>query len=653
MREWVTKNRITTAFILGLGMLFAGFGAWCLFTISYRGRLFEYAGALATIVTAMLYLCMILLAEKNEEIFRQLRKISAAGLLISGILLLSTGGTLFQKQGILFLLIEFLWCLVFGFCAFYHVKRKEKQQIWDSIKENIFSHKWLLLLLLVTGIFLIEPDAVQFKWDGILYYTTCKELTLGSLSNLAIYGHIAQTYGVLVKLMMYLTGNTAAAMTAVNVVLMFFSICAFYGLLKTVMEGRKEWQYALAAAIYGGSPFLLGMVYYHNLDFACQCLFPTVLYCLYKRKWVYFAAASLLFCFTKEPAIVVYGAMCVGVVIIDFMKDQGFSVTGRIKRLFGRKKYYLMVVPGVLWVVVYGLLGPWSAGEGGFAVDWAYVAEKLKVLYVLNFNWIFVLICIVGLILLLCKNKIKKVSFLVPVLCGQIAFTLFSCLFKTVNHPRYNDTNQVSLYLIAIVFSFCCCRDLLRSILHGGAAVLLLVSCFKTIDPVSRFCFPQYQIGDDSMITTMEIPLGDGMIYNRQMLGMERVIDLALKEALGESKTVLFPAVGDNTYFFDGMAEVGSVEGYRKDIEYWNPAAERREAATGEEIIDFEVYHIAEGMDWKIWENEVSGKVNLLYFSFAGEELAETVRQRYTVTGEAEYRYRGWTLTRVEFAVDK
>lgn len=652
MKEWIAKNKITIAFILGIAMVLTGFGAWCLFTINYKGKLFGYAGAFATVLTAMLYLGIIILGKESKEISRQMKGLSTGGLLISVILLLSTGEALIQKRQILFLVIELLWCAVFGFGLLDHIKDESKEP-WIKKGSNLFEYKWLFGLLLVTGIFMIDPDAVQFKWDGILYYTTCSELTLGSLSNLAIYGHIAQTYGALVRLMILITGNTAAAMTGINILLMFFSICSFYGLIRAVAGGRKEWQYALAAAIYGWSPFLLGMVYYHNLDFACQCMFPAVLYFLYRKQWVYFAVVSLLFCFTKEPAIVVYGAMCVGVVICDWVEERGLSVWERTGHLFGRKKYYLMVLPGILWIVVYGLLGPWSAGEGGFAVDWEYVGEKLKALYLLNFNWLFVFVCIVGIILLLCKKEMNKLLFLVPVVCGQIAFTLFSCLFKTVNHPRYNDTNQVALYFMAIVISFYCCKDMLRSILHGSMAILLLASCFKTLDPLSRLCFPQHQIGGATMITTMEIPLGDGMIYNRQMLGLEKAVNLALEDALEDGTVVLFPALGESTYFFDGMAEVGAVEGYKRNTEYWNSVTGKREAVRREGLTDFEVYHIAEKVDWGALEEEISGRVNLLYLPCAGEELAQAISRRYTVVEEASYPYRGWMLKRMEFVTDK
>ena len=88
---------------------------------------------------------------------------------------------------------------------------------------------------------------------------------------------------------------------------------------------------------------------------------------------------SLLFCFTKEPAIVIYGAVCAGAVLCDIMEQKGYSLTMRLRSCFVRKQYYLMILTGILWLVTYKALGPWSAGVGGFSVDTGYVVDKLKI----------------------------------------------------------------------------------------------------------------------------------------------------------------------------------------------------------------------------------------------------------------------------------
>lgn len=653
MKVWVGRNRIALAFVSGLMALFSGYGAWCLFTISYRTVVFGYLGLLGTLFTAVLYLITVILCGKTDQkLACQLKMLSIVGLILSFILLTATGRRLVQRKEFIYVLAEAIWAILFAVCNF-HLAKGKKGNIRYLLIKKVQRHKWFLLLILVTAFLLIEPDAVQFKWDGLLYYQACEELNLASLSSLAIYGHIAQTYGFLVKFASLITGNTAWAMIGVNVSLMIVSICAFYGMLREALKGRAEWQCALATAIYAWSPYLLGMVYYHNLDFACQCLFPPVLYFLSKRKWVFFSVASLLFCFTKEPAIIVYGAMCAGVVISEFAEDKNCVMADRIKRILTRKQYYLMAVPGVFWLVTYKLLGPWSAGEGSFAIDFSYVIEKLKVLYLFNFNWIFLLGGIIGIGILLFRRERGKILFLVPILFSQVAFTLFSCLFKTVNHPRYNDTNQVTLYFMVIVISFYCCAERGRWMFHGLTAVLLAVSCFRTTDPVSRGCFTQFRIGEESMLTTAQAPLGDGMVYNRQMLGFERVMSQALADVLEESDIVLFPAVNNNAYYFDGMAHVGEIGGdFQIDLEYWDPVGRRRFPQGKEGFKEYRVYQLAEEICRDSLEKEVKGKVNYFFLPGIGEELFREIKKKYDVEEVEEYNYRGWRLSRAVVMTD-
>jgi len=617
-------------------------------------------GVVGTFAQIALYAGISILLKKEQNLISQMRTVSVLGIILSVILVITTGSTLIQERKIPFLIVEIGWLLLFGASTYWYCWQtqgsRQKKISFPERKNRIFAHKELYLLLAITVFFLIDSDALQFKWDGRLYYITCGELTLGSLSNLAIYGHIAQTYGALVRMAILITGNTGVAMAGVNIVLMAVSICFFYGLLKEIVPEKKEWQYILATAVYAWSPFLLGMVYYHSLDYACQCLLPAVLYCLYKRKWIYFIITSLLFCFTKEPAIVVYGAMCIGVVACDFVQGKGLTIAERIKRLFFGKKYYLMVMPGILWITLYELLGPWSAGEGGFAIDGGYILSKLKMLYIFNFNWVFSLVCLAGFIILVYRKKTKVLLDMLPIFCSQIAFTLFSCLFRTVNHPRYNDTNQVTLYLMAIVISFYCCREIVRVLAHGVLASLMLLSCFKTVDPVSRLLFTEFQIGKEDMISPQSSPLGDSMIYNRQMLGLEGAMQMALKDALGESDIVLFPSVEENAYHFDGMTE-GRVpdESFRRELEYWNPVEQKREIPDNSNLNilkEFEVYHLSENINWDNLEGKVQGKVNYIFLPCAGQELFKEIEERYTILDMEEYRHKGWCLYRVSF-VDK
>ena len=569
--------------LLGISLILIGYLSWCLCTISYKAKIYEYMAFGSTLLSIVCFTGITILCYKynvNNQIKRQWGAICLLVMVCSLLLLCRRGGILWGENKIFFIII-ILWFVfsVHGilktyFCCLRLDDFWKKYKAKAYIKRNV----GLVFLILVTTLLCIEPNSFQYKWDGILYYLTCKTLTLGSLSNLAIYGHIAQTFGVFVQVGNILFGDTGLALLVVHVTLMVVSIIYFYGILKCLLPGLTQCTYTFMAAIYAWCPWMIGMVHYYSLDFICQCLVTPVLYYLMKKKWILFSFFSILFCFTKEPAIIVYAALCAGTVIEDILKDKDAIWTKRIRHCLQRKHYYIMVVPGILWLATYVMLGPWSAGEGGVAFNISYIAEKLKNLYVLNFNWVFTLIIVSGVIWGVGRRKLKLIESLTPILCAQLAFTIFSCCFRTVNHPRYNDTNQVTLYILAIIILFFYAGKKMHIAGYLLLSGILLISSFYTIDFVSLHIYPTYNIGKKTMLTTdtQQYPFGDSMIYNRQMLGMEKALDMAIEPAIIDNSLICFPTVFNNPYFFDGMSEVETLSECRFDIEYWDTAKKKR-----------------------------------------------------------------------------
>lgn len=662
MIKRMKQQRSIVSLLTGVGTVFIGYFAWGLLTIFHKSGFFGIAGFVFSLLTMIFYalFCCSVVMLARKDFCRQLMVISGWGAVLCLLLLLKGGAVLFLQGDHAKLWLNILWLVDFAGCCIFLGRFRQSPAGggqgflaagWKKIVVDVLGgHKWLFFLLAVTVALLIEPDAVQFKWDGLLYYLACREGEADSISSLAPYGHIAQTYGMFNCLGSILAGDTAAAMIGMNIILFLCSVCAFYGMIKCMLPGKQDFVYTLAAAIYAWSPFTLGMVYYHSLDYYCLCFFVIMLYFLYREQWVYFFVTSTLFCFTKEPAILIYGVICASLVVLDLADQKGASFGRRAGKLLRTKRYYFMVIPGILWLATYKMLGPWSAGDGGLRIDGAYVLEKLKALYVLQFSWLLSLFCVGGAVICIARKERGVWRCLFPVLCGQIAFTVFSCVFKTVNHPRYNGINQPALMCMAIVLAACALEHLYGRILAGGMAVLMAVSSFYTVDPLTRLCFPQYHIGNTVMVTTDTIPLGDGMIYNRQMLWLEHALGAALTDSLTESDTVFFPSLGGSTYFFDGMAKVDSVAGdYYREREYWNTDRNRREAVPKDITRVFTACQLANEPDWDAVLEEFDGRKNYCYLFCAGEQQAEEIRQRFRVLEETEYVYRGWKVRRISF----
>lgn len=575
-------------------------------------------------------------------------------LLFSDLMRMITGQL---EYGIYFISGDILWVLVCGI----NISRLycERKGILKRVIAQVKCHIPFGVMLTAALILAIEPGQLQFRWDGELYRQACKAMDIHSLSSLGAYGHLSQAYGSLYYLIYIVLNNTELSMAAMNILLFGGSILGYYLLLTYWMKDNHKLICLLGTAIYAFSPFLLGMVNYYSLDYMTLCMFVWVICFAVRGKWILHFIAALLFIFTKEPAIVIYGAFCLGTVLKDWRKDKGYRLAIRLKRLFRRYQYYLMILSGSLWVITYVLIGGWSGGDGGFELSLSYMGNKLKVLYLLNFNWLMVIVVLLGILVSILRRKRGRINseVWIPLLCSLMAFTLFSLFFRTVNHTRYSAVCPVILYLLAFdtVASFIRNPENVLSLRKkrkseagamGVMALLMLVSSYRTVDPVSLFCFERIPTGKQEMITTGASSIGDSMIYNKQMLREENVMRQAIGYAVNKGYQIWIPMYSDSLYFFDGLMTEGvRKEGYFQTTQYWDPVKKCRIPCEGEGTIPFEMYEIISG-GLPIVESVEDGlNPCYIYSPLLGAETAERLQEIYGLSLKTlEFQSEGWVL---------
>ncbi len=665
------KNEKLQETVVGMFAVFGVYLAFCLSTIalSHERSLFMVLHLIVLCAAGTAYLLFCNMTAGRESVRRQMTVCN--GVLWACGVLFFAAGLLYGGKFSIYERLSQLLCIVVttaaGYLLYRRSKNKEKSTCGSgtrkagSWKRGLASRGLLFLLLAVTMILIYDPGMRQFKWDGGQYYFECRTASVYSISSMALYAHISQTVGAMIRFLTTVMGNDlAAGMMFGNAILLFISICSFYGVIKALLPNRREIVYVTAAAVYAWSPFALGMVNYYSLDFYCMCLFPVVVYYTIRRQWILQVLSGMCFCFTKEPAIVIYGAFCMGVVAADFWRDKQGGISDRIKRLFCTPQYYGMAAVALLWSVTIGILGAWSGGNGGFSVDMGYIAEKWKVLYILNFNWVCTALILTGGAILLIQKRITadRVRLLLPIMAAQAGFTLFSSLFVTVNNPRYSDISPVCLYLL------CCLilAELAEQIRVWGRRLLpavyvllagvLLISCYRTIDPVSKRVFRTVNIGEETMISTGSATPGDAMIYNKQALWFEEALSKALADVDFNKELVIFPAVNHSAYSFEGFALAQTLPGgeYGEFEEYWNPERQSREPVRSEADIPFQVFVVSgpEVVERLIQEHPEKSCV-YIYATYAGEETARNIRALYDVTEEKLYSYRGWQVYGIWF----
>lgn len=628
--------------------VFGAFFSWCLLTISYQNSCFLIFSA---IINFFIMAILFITIKKNKEcsvVYEQLKIVVGITLCVSTVIFFFGFNRAERKEDYFIAIMCFFWAL-WSCVVLRMMQSKEKGKGLFGLNSCRISHSFgIVIILIITILLAYEESGYQFKWDGLLYYKSCIDATLYSISSLALYGHISQTYAGIVAMFQLIVGDVGWAMIVVNNLFLVIAILGYYFLLKMTIPYKKEIFYLAATGILAFSPYFLGMVNYFSLDYCLMCLFPMLLYFTFGEKWLYQLIAGVLFCFTKETAIIIYAGLCLGIILVDCLSEKKKTFLD----IFKTRHYYTMSIPCVLWLVTFLLLGPWNAGDSAVTIDFGYIIEKLKILYVFQFNWIFSLIIVLCLIIFVVRrDKMTTNKYIFALVISQLFLTLFSCIFKTVNHPRYIDSGVIFLYYVSTLCLTKMIEERHQTIISLFASIILLVSSYKTYDIVTNVLFKQLDIGEEKIITTYKLPFGDGAIYNKQMLWLEGAMNRAIDDALEDDNIIVIPAIGNYTYTFDGASEAAHIEGdYFVQRQYWNESKNRREVIKSEKNREYDIHHISN----KAYINEIPNpenkNISYIFIDSIDTDIVESfegVIENSQIIGEKEYYYRGWVLKRI------
>jgi len=650
---FVNRNRLIS--IIGIIEILIIYFAFCISTISHQVTLFEWLAVFLFGIAAVIYCRIFNWSLQEPAYFEQIRKINIVlVMLFAGLLLRDIRGVHFvkyQKIVLLILLITTFWCE--GFAAktddVIGVKSKIKE-----LKKFIQNNGGVIFVLLLFLIFSVYLGGTPYRWDSRLYYETCQNLNMFSISNLAIYGHIAQSFGVMMKIGTVLLGSTELAAYAGNVILAMLSIFAFYNLLRYLFPNGQMMEILLAVSIYAFSPYVLGLVNYLSLDYYCACVFPIMVYVTISEKWIYHILCGAFFCFTKEPAIVIYCVFCFIWLIYQeigfWKKDKNFS----FKRIITTSKYWYMGVIILMWLTTYVLLGPWSAGEGGFVLDFSYILDKLKVMYVFNFAWLFSIFCFFSIVVML-KRKEKKLCLCFGVIViPLLAFTVFSCMFKTVMHYRYNAIVCYSISIMTVTFILNIKRRVIKQGILFLLTILVFLSSYMTMDPISKVLFQNVNTGSGYMLSTSsEGVLGDATIYNKQALWSENLLNNIVEDCVDNGDVIVIYTENEKPYYFDGLCEFGYDSKKMRSVDlYWDLEKKERTGTSNFNTVPLEIFYVTN-------ENQLidlveDGDENTTYSYIVLEDddmkICEKIQTKYRIIDETKYELFNWSMNQIRFS---
>ena len=617
--------------------------SWCFSTISYINNVFLSLSGILGVFTAVVYMFIVKKVKKNSSSFEsEIRTLNILILIIS-LLFTSSIHHEYHTEGrwIIYLAVV-SWMII----SVLELKDCFNKELIHGLMKWSKQHMLLLALLIVVVLLSLDSSMYQFKWDGLLYYIAVRDASLSSISSVALYGHIAMGAGVIYRLFASLFGDVCNGMIVANIVMLLLGTCAFYGCIKKICPDCKEYQYVLGTSCFAFSPFLLGMVNYFSTDWFIVCTATILIYCVLDHRWIWTTLIACIFCTTKEPALIAYTGLCFGLVINDLI--EGKIIKSGVIDLFKKTHYYFMLIPYLIWIVTYRILGQWSAGNGGFGIDPEYAIKKSKVFFLVNFNWIINTVIIIGIIYLFVVKRFKSyMRWISPLVCSNILLLIFNYVFKTVNHCRYIDSFiSVNLIMSVCLILTLVTKECIRIIVLGLLTTISLISCYRCIDPVSGIAFESKNVGSAKVFSTSNLFFGDSSIYNKQMLWMERPMGEAIGECLEDDSAIVMPISDGAIYSFDGMSEkIGMTQNIDKDIQYWDTKKRCRVPYASEHVYDAEpitIWHVANtiSVDSIDCENQT---ISVIYIKGINDYK---ISDDYEIVSKEDYKYRGWVITR-------
>lgn len=458
----------------------------------------------------------------------------------------------------------------------------------DTVMGQWFNREKFIILVIAVAIAMRLPfiEMMQ-RWDSGEYYwrfsQAVQQFTFTDFEEyrglFCICNHPTMMFSLI-----YLPGELIFPKRIIGVSLTSFCITAvtlwcIYKVILRIVKGTSEKNAAIYTFIISLAPLFYSTVTYFNPDYALGCFFMMALYGFIYNKPLIAGAASLMCFQTKETGIVIVFGLVVGTFIRHISSGKG---TSAIKKIATDGCLYTTLAFTILqlwYMKTIGGVSQWTQyGEENTGIKWdsngtnclgyniTHIVTKLKQQFVLNFNWLIVVIILVCAIVLIVygirdKKKKEKNEYIHCIIASLVAFVAFSCLYITAPMARYNVVGDILLYLIAIyvverVRKVVKVRKEIVALRAGQAAVgvLLVVQCFITIDPFTLLNFINLDTDSVTMCYTGDknkpvgdIFYGDYLIYNTQYTYIDRAYDYILKETGYEADwNIIIPTSNGN-----------------------------------------------------------------------------------------------------------
>lgn len=446
-------------------------------------------------------------------------------------------------------------------------------------RKKISNDRYLYGVLLISGILRSLSLSVMQRWDAGEYYyklgTACENFDFtweAFLEQFCLCGHPTLGFAPIYAIGDYLAPRRIWGMELMHLALTLAAIGCIYRILENFLPQSSERHLGLYTLLISVGPLFLGTFQSFNPDTGIALFAIFVIYsCVYRQYFLLFFWSCVVVQ-TKETGIVMQAGLVLGLALYDFFSQKGI-LKERIKAIWKNRCTWIVGASVLLqlgYMKLIGGLTNWASpeqqqfqwdnnGMNCFGLRGEFIWTKWKQFFLLNFNWIYVVIIAIGIFLVILGRKhiqrLPQGFILLWSVSGSLF--LFLSLYITGALVRYNLFCDLALAItgvavIEVIFPKKC-----RYGIVIPCVLLMMIQSFLTIDPVSRAVFPHVETGGPVSLLYMQMPsqeqfYADTVVYNYQYTFIDRALDESFVEGVqGDAVNVIHfgDTYGDGSQF--------------------------------------------------------------------------------------------------------
>lgn len=480
---------------------------------------------------------------------------------------------------LIFMVINYLLTL------YYH-KNELRKIITNYIKKN----SYVFIVIIIYFVLYLNCFTFLFKADSYTYYSTLAAnegywtFSLSDIQKFQIGYHSTYGYSLFAFLGNYILRIYGLGIRLINFLLTTTAIVCMNNIFQHIFQDKKKSFYFLLLITFIFNPLILGIGQEISTDMPMTCFLVWFIWAFLNHYKVYVVLFACLVCFTKENAIILLFGYVASIYVVRLVKEYfrfGFS----FRKIFTVLKVYewaILLAP-ILYLINMYFYNSWNNGNtvitsgknmlNSFQLNFEYITIKLSQMFIFNFQWLILIIVIVGLIVILFSRK--KIGFNetnIGIIGSFVFYTGFQLLYFTYPHYRYLIPSAfyytIFLGMVLQHFSRCAtCEIILTSL-----SLLLAIQSFYSIDFISNCFFRTVSTGNGSIISlayyTADNELQDYLLLeteggdlsnevfrdyvqnNRQYEGFEQCFEKMMSSInYSEDKGLILSPIYDSSYW--------------------------------------------------------------------------------------------------------